>query len=164
MKLPKTQFIYHPENDGFVAGRILEKSPFKQLIDISKKSIKQLNNPSESYWQLMEPVDVIVLLIGSTFDRVAPYIYNHDNFLAARKGIFGIDISSVPDQWGEVRTKANVWLGFHHYSLGKTSRDVIKLHSPPPSADSLDFIQRCLPSWVEEAHKFAQSGYSSGAA
>lgn len=106
-----TQFIYHPENDAFIVEKLLAMSNFTQNFDIRGISIGKLNRPTEDYWNAMKSVDVIILLIGSTFHKIAPFIYRHENFLLLREDILGIDISSIPNEWGVIKKKGNIWLG-----------------------------------------------------
>ncbi|MDR7308930.1 hypothetical protein [Rhodoferax saidenbachensis] len=158
----RTQFIYHPENDGFIAQQVLSSSKSNQQLNLSEFSIGQLNRPDAGYWNAMASVDVIVLLVSSTFNRIAPYIYAHDNFFRAQKGILGIDISSIPNEWGETRKKSNVWLDYQNIGLGKSMRDLIEVHNIPKDTEPYGYISSSISLWIDKAHKCAQSGYSNG--
>lgn len=153
------QYIYHPENDAFVAEKIINSSGLKQHLDISNFSINKLGTPDRGYWKEMESVDVFILLIGSTFDKIAPFIYAHDNFIIQRKGVFGIDISQIPNEWGERKKAGKIWLDYNQQSIGKKMRDIIKIHGIPSGADEIEYIRNNISEWVSGAYAFAKAGY-----
>ena len=150
------QFIYHPENDAVIAEQIIESSGIAQNYSLKKLKISDINTPNDELLHATSNSDVIVLLIGSTFDRIAPYIWF--NALQNRKGILGVNIHTIPDEWGETRKKSATPGTEGTCEDGKTV-NLFTIYDIPDDEEGISYISKNLRAWSKKAKESADNNY-----
>ncbi len=149
------QFLYHPENDSFVAEKIIEATGIKPLYSLAGLSIKEVGPENNGLYESIAKCDVLILLIGSTFNKIAPIIWM--NAIQNRKGIFGINIHTIPDDWGETTKKSSHW-NTEAFVEGLSVGNLCKSYELPANS-GIAHIQENIEVWCREAVNNAMDGY-----
>jgi len=153
----KVQFLYHPVNDAFIAEKIIDNSGVKQTYALSGLKISDINTPNEELIAAIEKSDVVVLLIGSTFDRVAPYVWM--NPLQHFRAMFGINIHRFPDEWGEARKSSGKIFDRIVSTDGGRVGVPFDVYDLPEDADQLSYIRENFEIWCTKAITDAEANY-----
>ena len=74
----KTQFLYHPENDAYIASEIIEAIKFHQSHSLQGMRIGDINALGDDLFEAIKNCDVLILLIGTTFEKIAPIVWMNE--------------------------------------------------------------------------------------
>lgn len=85
----KVQFLYHPENDSYIASEIIKAINMGPTYTLDGLKISDIDLYNEDLSNAILKSDIIVLLVNTTFKKIAPAIW----FRAVQneKAIFAID-------------------------------------------------------------------------
>ncbi len=153
----RVQFLYHPENDAFVADKIIAGSGLDQCYSLHGLRISDINCFDDELLAAISKSDVVVLLIGSTFHRIAKGLWMHA--LQHHKGLLGINICSLPDRWGETRKKPGTWRT-EAFRDGQSVGSLCAFYDDIPQAEEgYRYIGEHIGHWVQLAIASAENNY-----
>ncbi len=152
----KTQFLYHPENDAYIASEIIEAIKFHQSHSLQGMRIGDINALGDDLFEAIKNCDVLILLIGTTFEKIAPIVWM--NALQHQRPIVGIDIHTIPDEWGETRKKGGAFNTDGTFVGGKKA-ELFKIYDLPKEQDGISYIKNNIEMWCEKAIEHVRSNY-----
>ena len=154
----KIQFLYHPENDKHIADQIIDSADLQQSHSLQGMKIGEINALGEGVFEAIKNCDVLILLIGTTFSKITPIIWM--NALQHRNAIVGIDIHTIPDEWGETRKKGGTF-DTEGTMEGKKTVKLFEIHELPEGKDGILYIKDNIKTWCQEAIKHVESNYEN---
>lgn len=144
----KTQFLYHPENDKHIASSIIKAIDLKQSYPLEGKRVSDVNTHEDELYNAIKESDVLILFIGTKFKKIAPFIWL--NAIEHKTAIVGIDIHTIPDEWGNIRRNSGSFFTNFTTECGVGS-DLIEFHELPKNQDGISYIQNNINQWCEQA-------------
>ena len=153
----KVQFLYHPINDAHVAEKIIGGLSVKPLFSLEGKTLKDIDFYNDDYYKATMDCDVMVLLIGSTFHKIAPMYWF--KALQERKGLFGIHIHTIPDEWDETRKKPAKWNTEFYTQEGDRTGPLCETYDLPEGDDGVEYIFKHFDAWCTKAFESAKKSY-----
>ncbi len=152
----KAQFLYHPENDKYIADQIISKSELDQVYSLEDLKISDINTPNDSFQSGYKEARVLIMLIGSTFNRIAPYVW----MLALQNqcGLLGVNIHTIPDEWGKTRKKSAL-PGTEGTCENGAKVSLFQIYDIPENVDGISYVSKNLRKWAEQAIEDAGNKY-----
>ncbi|MCP4271802.1 MAG: hypothetical protein GY781_07515 [Gammaproteobacteria bacterium] len=152
----KAQFLYHPENDKYIAEQIISRSGLEQAYSLEGLKIADINSPNDQFQDGYKESGVLILFVGSTFHKIAPYVW----MLALQNqcGLFGVNIHTIPDEWGDVRKKSTPPGTEGTCENGETV-NLFQIYDIPENEDGIVYVANKLRKWVNQAVEAAANNF-----
>jgi|TARA_Y100000310_G_scaffold302131_1_gene339198 hypothetical protein len=154
---PRVYLSFHNKPDNWRAAQVRDMGVVeghRPATDDEWREVRKGGDAAIRNWisDQISAQSAALVLIGSRTSRRRWIHYVIREAWRTRKGLLGVYIHNLEDDYGAQSTKGRN--PFDDFTVdGVTMSDIVKTYNPPlpKSAEVYDHIQEYLPDWLEEA-------------